>query len=242
MTISATRGTKWTHDQLVLRALQLAGLADAGASTGDNSISSMMAMGLDNLDAILDELTTVPSARSVEFYYLTLSKDTQTYTLSESIIDLVDDGMYIDASATDVTAYTGETKVKQINRDHWQSLSDKGSTGWPTLFYAHRGGDDYQITVYLYPTPDEAGTIRFQAQYASADAKSGASTLDVKSSYNQYLLYQLAAQLALASNVDVNKVMMLESKASYYKTSARTSGAEHSDFTLRVNMRAPQRR
>jgi len=217
MTISPTRGTELTVDEILTQALQTAGVLDTGqpAEEGD------LAFGRRALDTLLDSLQAEGVyARSVEFYELALTAGEPYYTISGDILGLVGDGAYIDAAQVSTKGVNGETPVEMIDREGWQRLSAKGSEGRPQQYYLHRAAVPLQVR--LWPTPDEAGTIRFQAQMLYADTDVGASTPDSRVFWNRYFTWELAHEFAVAKTLPVNKLSYLAKRSKELKKAAKS--------------------
>jgi hypothetical protein len=242
MTVATTRGTKKTVDEMVLAAYKLAGLLDAGASTSDGGVLSMLNHGRFLLGVILEQLSAIPTARDTDFYELTLVADTQSYTLPEEIIDVVGDGKYIEAGV-EPDSSLGETVVKQIDRSQWQLLSGRDATGIPSMMYVHRGVEDaYTITLYLWTRPSEAGTIRLMVQRAAADTTVGSTTIDIKTPWYAYILHELASQVCQSSNGNVARATYLAARAMEYKNEARNFSAEHGPVKMSIMLQPVQTR
>lgn len=234
MAVGATRGTKITVNQLVLAAWKRAGVIDVEMVESDLSIAGKLAYGRTVLDSILDSLVDVPSARSIDFVYVDMVAEQQQYTLDEKIIDVAFDGSYIPAAyaaAPDTAA--SEKTVKLINRDRWNRLGSKSSVSTPSFMYPHRGKEDsYQITLHVNPMPSEAGKIRLQAQLAPADTSDGASTVDLKSAWVDYVLHDLAWKLGASSNKDPEKMNAIMKYAERAKKRAGRWAADHGPIPI----------
>lgn len=241
MTVSSTRGTKITHDDLVLQAWKYAGMADVQAGTADADMSEKLKYGRQQLDIIIDQLASQPDARNTDFYDLTCVDDQQTYTLPDEIVDVVGDGKYVRAGYTTSNA-PSELMVKQIRREQWQSLSSRSTKSTPLLMYPHRGTEDsYAIVVYLWPRPSEAGTIRLMVQRAPGDALVGSDTLDLKSAWYDYVLHELAARLCMSSNGSMERAASLKMEAKRLKREARIYGAQHGPIPIQIALTPVQR-
>jgi hypothetical protein len=196
MTVSSTRGTELTVDQIVRRAWQMAGLMSINESTGSPGWTEKASFGYTLLDTILDEIQTEGVfAKQVILEDTPLTADDYTYTMNAYVLDIVGDGMYIDASETDTTKASGETLVKQIDREEWHRTSAKNASGRPTLFFFDRSLRELK----LWPIPDQAGTIRFQIHKFMSDSYEGGATLELRQYWNQYLIYALAHDIAVWS-------------------------------------------
>jgi hypothetical protein len=198
MTIASSAGGRLTIEQFCLRAYQGIGLRSAQQGADDAAWQADFALARDLLDMLVNGLAVYGvQARAVTFYELTLTADTYKYTLPATALDIVDPAAYIDASQVDTSKADGETIVRLILREEWQKLGTKGSTGRPTLCYVHRELD--QIQVWLWPIPDEAGTVRFQVHRKLADVNTdGNATLDLEEYWDDYLFVALQHKLARA--------------------------------------------
>ena len=232
MTISSTVGTNMTVDDVVKRAFQTAGIVtlggtpnteqtDFGRATLHTQIQSLMAKGI--------------FARWVDFYDLTLTADDYTYSMPTSVVDIVGNGQYIDASETDTTKASAETMVKQMDRERWHVLSAKDSTGRPYLFFADRAVDGDQLEVKLWPIPDEAGTIRFQVHSLPSDTLTGEVTIDLREYWMQYLIWDLAHQIAVASSLPEERCSYLRKVSKEKEIDARSYGNQKVDNRLVLN-------
>lgn len=218
MTISATAGTDMTVDDVCTAALQTAAVVGMGKAPS----SEQMDWCRKALNRIVNQLTTEGvHARWVDFYELALTAGDYSYSLPETVVDVVGDGMYIDASQSDTSAASSETAVRQVDRERWHSLSNKSSQSRPYLFFADRAVDGDQLEVKLWPTPDEAGTVRFQVHSTPADSLTGSSTLDLREYWMRYVVWELAHEVAVASGLPEPRCSMLNKRADGFKVSAR---------------------
>jgi hypothetical protein len=137
--------------------------------------------------------------------------------------------MYIDPSqvAIDPTQAQGETLVKQINREEWQRLSNKGADSRPSMFFPLRTND---FVVRLWPVPgatEVGGQVRFQMQQYTADAFEGGKDVDLRPYWHRYLVFQLAHDLAVANSLPVDRLSYLRKVASELKDKARMFANPH---------------
>lgn len=221
MTISTTVGTQLTIQQVVTTAYQLVGAynTEHQPSVADAAFGRLI------LDTICNELAAEGVfARAVSFLTQTMTADTYRYTLGTGILDLVGDAVYIDVSQTDLTKASGETIIRQVDRDAWHRLGDHSATGTPSLFYCHREND--QIQAWLYPIPDEAGTVRFQAQRKLADTYEAGATMDLEEYWYQAILWELAFQLGMAKSMPDSRLGFIKNQAALKKTAARGKSHE----------------
>ena len=228
MTVSTSKGKRWTVGDVVRRAYQVAGVLEASQTpTGADR-----RLGRELLEDVLDALATEGVfARAAEFYNLTLTSGTPGYTLPSYVIDVQDAGVYI-AAGEDVSAASAELPVTLVSQEQWQLLGTKAVEGPPTRMYAHRTGDS--VVLYLWPTPDEAGTLRIRYQREMADADSDGVTLDLEVFWHQYVVQALAMQVAEAKSMPADKVMRLEGRAARLLRRARGAANETASAMIAV--------
>jgi len=226
VTISSSVGREIDVDEIVRRSYQLAGLMSAEQGTSGTTWTSRAALGRDLLETILDELQTEGVfARSVSLTNVTLTAGTYIYVLPSTVFDCVEDAAYIDATNTDITKASSETPVLQKDRETWQRMSSKSATSRPVMFWTDRSV--FPIQVYLWPIPNEAGTIRFQTHRLLRDVSDGRATVDLERYWTQYLLWELAHQLASAASQPEAKCMRLKGTAAEKKQRAKSYANQH---------------
>lgn len=198
MTVATTFSRELDVTTLIKRAYQLAGLMPPEAGATGPTWAPRASLAKDLLQTILDELQTEGVfARSASRIDLTLTAGTTEYFLPDNVWDVEGNGAYI-AAGEDVDAASSETPVLQRDQETWQMMSAKSAEGTPILFWVDRTTSP--VKVVLWPIPDEAGTIRFISTRLLADVTQGNSTLDLERFWAQYLLWQLAHQLAISAN------------------------------------------
>lgn len=204
MTVSSSIGRQWTIDQLVTRAWRYAGLLEISTP----ATTQQLTFGRELMDDILDALATEGAfARVVSFYEQLLVAGTYKYTMPANVIDIVTPAMYIDPTNTDTSKADGETIINVIRQEEWQRYSSKSAKGRPYKVYPHRVSTP--IEVFLWPIPDEAGTVRFQIHRRLADSDDGSSTFDLENYWMEYLKTELAHQLAESQSMESGKVNRL---------------------------------
>lgn len=207
MTVSTTVGTELNIDTILTTGLTLSGVLAAGQTARDGDL----ALGRILLDTYLDSLLTMGVyAKSVEFVEVTMVPGQAFYTLPTSVLDLVAEGAYIDPTQV-VAAADGETVVIPMDREEWQRLSSKNADGRPTKYYLYRANTPLQVR--LWPTPDEAGTVRFQAQMLMADTYEGTKTVDLRQYWTQHLVWEMAHQFAVSKSLDSKRLSMLNKRS-----------------------------
>lgn len=220
MTVSSSSGREFSVATLVGMAYKLAGLLNV------NQLPQPGQMGFAQqlLDTILDGLQSEGiSARATVFENVQLEPGEYKYDLDAAVLDLVGTAMYISPSETDLERANGETSIRQIPQEQWQTTSSKASSGRPSLYFAYRAVSPIQA--WLWPIPDDTGTVRFQVHRKLADTDSGAATLDLELYWDQFVLWELAHQLAVSSSLSVSRcgyfAAQAEKKKMYAKSMAR---------------------
>lgn len=230
MTIATTRGTESTIDALVTDAYHQAGLVSVELTPSE----AQKAYARRTLDRVLDELMTAGvQARSVVFSDHTLTSGTYKYAMASDVVDVLGEIMYLDASQTDLTKANGETVMKKITRAEWNQLSDKSATGRPSLYYVHRGADPAEV--WLWPIPDEAGTIRVQEHRMPADTTVGSTTLDLLPYWYDYIVLEIGHRMALASSLPATRVQYLGNLARDARNRARSKSKQGVTGGFRFN-------
>lgn len=199
MAVATTSTRELDVTQICLAAYKLAGLMPNEAGAAGVQWDRRTPFAKDLLQTILDELSSEGVfARAVSFLNLTLVSGTYIYSLPASVFDVIENGAYIAASETDITKASSETPVVQRDRETWQTMSAKAAASRPVIFFTDR--DANPIQVRLWPIPDEAATIRFQCHRLLADVTDGNATVDLERFWQQYLMWELAHQLAVSAN------------------------------------------
>lgn len=213
MTVSSNYADRLTIDQIVKDAYHECGVVDLDAPNTDPGMQAKLSFGRRKLKRIVDKMPAKGmQSRFIVFHDVTLISGTYTYDLSEEYLTVVGDGQYISAD-DDPAAAQSETAVVQVSMDGWHSIGSKASTGRPTMVYPHRGGTTSIVTLYLWPTPDEAGTIRFRLQRRPRSSLLGSDTPDLDEHWVSYLIWKLAAQIGPSQSVSLERCTMFEQMA-----------------------------
>lgn len=204
MTAAATAAIDLPIDTIVLRAYQLAGLLDHGASTAGPTWTSRASMARDFMEIDLQGIQARGYlVRSLEFYPLTLVADTNPYTLPADTFDVIGTATYLPLGQT-----SGETHISMTDYYGYQKNTDKLAAGVPSVFYPHRVAS---FQVFFWPVPDanSLGTVTFQRRRILATMREGDKTIDCEAAWNEYFLYSLAHKLALANTLPMTQVKEL---------------------------------
>lgn len=217
MTVSTSIGREFNVATIAGTAYKLAGLVNVNQLPSAAQVSFAQLL----LDTILDGLQAEGiSARATVFENVQLSPGEYKYSLSDEVLDIVGSGMYISPSETDLERANGETSLRQVSQEQWQTTSSKSASGRPSLYFVYRAGTPVQA--WLWPVPDESGTVRFQVHRKLADTDAGAATLDLELYWNQFVLWELAHQLALASSLPVSRCAYFAGEAHKKKEYAKS--------------------
>lgn len=218
MTTSSTSSFELTRDALIRRGYQAAGLLEASQLTDANDV----AMAADFLQMELVSLISDSTAPTwVTRTTQALVASTAAYTLADCLDVVIDAN---NAAGMIVPSSGSETVVQAITRAEYQAISNKDSTGTPSLVYIERLAT---VTVTFWPVPAATSTFRYSALRWPRDMDTGARTLDLSKRWQKAIVYSLAHQLALAKSAPLDRVQYLEGLAERYKMRARESDVEH---------------
>jgi len=212
MAISTTPATVPTIDQIVLKAFKRAGLLPIEYGIGtDTHWAAKAAHGRDLLNTILASAST---ERFFEYFvqheFLTVVANTNEYTLSADVLNVMDDGSFIPSSnGAEVEKTTGETPVRPLSGFRWNQLSSKASLGTPVFYYLERNAEnlDGALQLRLWPVPSEAGQIRFRTHRIPGSSSTGSDNPDFKRHWERWAI------LALAYDLMADSSMPLEERA-----------------------------
>ncbi len=203
MTIATGRTREMDIGKICRMGYLLPGLLNEAQELTD----AQFRVAADFLESILDGMQAEGlRARAVDFKNVTLVSGTSDYVLTTDVIDVVGDAMFIDPDQVDVDHASGEVPIVAIGRDDWQLLSDKAMTGRPTMFYCHRVACPPTIKFWPIPGDEDAGTVRFQCHLLAADSNNSANTLDLERFFSQYIIWELAHQLAAHNSLNMGRV------------------------------------
>jgi len=219
VTISSSAGAELTVGQVVTQAYRRASLLGleqdlTSAESGNGRIGLglvLMALEAEGLDGRIKRQLDV-----------TLTSGTSSYTLAAGYSDVSGEASYTPSSAA-----TPDSSLSPITREEWTTLLAKDASGTPTLYFVDKSRS--QPVIHLWPTPDEAGTVQFQASRSLADVDSDQDTLDLQRYWLPCIIALLAADLAEEANLGAAKVSPLRAVARMYLTNARAESADHGE-------------
>jgi len=219
VTVSTSYAFDPSCDTIMRSALQLAGLLPLGRTPS----GAEMAHARFFLDLFLKGARGA-ALTQLERTSIQLAPGTKEYTLPADTIE-VNEPMMLQ-----LAGQTTQTIVAHSVFHEYQALSDKDASGTPVLCYIEKQA---LVTLVLWPVPAQVYTLSFQRQRLVRDAGSG-STVDLKQRWLQGIAYQMAAAMALAGSIDLNRVKYLQQMGDRYLQDAETFENESSDaeFTL----------
>lgn len=119
----------------------------------------------------------------------TTTSGTATFSPSTDVM-AVDEPMNYMRSGT-----TSRSPIRSMSRDDFMNLTDRTSSGVPSMFYVSKALSG--LTVTLWPVPDATGdTVTYSAVLRSQDFDTGANTPDFDPAWTQCLVLGLAADIA----------------------------------------------
>lgn len=198
LTVSTSTTFEFDIGQICLQAYRDAGLVSVYQGLNESQSSAAR----DVLQRIVNGSQAKGLfARVVEFVNVTLVAGTWAYTLSASVLDVIGDAMFIpvgqSVTAPPSTSATSETAIQMVQRDRWNNISNKATTGRPTLYYPHRTASTVELRLWPVPSSTEAGaTVRFQTHRFRADVRDANATVDYERYWTDYLILALASGLA----------------------------------------------
>ena len=90
---------------------------------------------------------------TIELRTKTLTASTSSYSLDADLVDILSASLYTSSNTT------VDKQVDRISRAEYLHISKKSTEGTPTQFYPLRGQST--PTLYVYPTPDAADTLKY---------------------------------------------------------------------------------
>lgn len=200
MTISSSRTRELDIDTIVVRAFQMAGLLSSEQSASSVT-SGQGQMARDFLELLVDSLQAYGAiVRTTVFYDLDVTANDGQYNLDSSTLDVLGAAMWV-ADGGDA-----QTAVLPMSREEYQLIGNKDASGSPTRFFLDRTAS---MTLFMWPVPDENGTLTLQQHRLLADCDDGSKTVDLERHWVRSLVLGLASDLAMASSLPEERVSML---------------------------------
>ena len=221
MPIASTPTTPSPINSLILLAYKRAGVLPVEATTSGANMSAKLSHGKTLLDLILDNLVVDGfNARQQDFYDLSVVAGTSSYTLTDTVMDVFEQGMF------KKTGDTTELVVNQIDIAKYQTLTDKTTeSGMPQLYVVFRDGA--APVVQLWPVPTEAGTLRLKVMRLLGNNQTGTNSVDLQRYWEDALVWLLAYYVAVDSSMPAERVAMLQGEAIAKKRACLRYNFEH---------------
>lgn len=222
MAVSANSNFQLNRNDLIRRAYQICGLLNAAATPKSEQItmaSDFLNLELDNLQARGVVL------RSVSIATLSLTNGTASYTLPSTVLDVLPSATVKATTSTDT-----ETPVESVGLDRYLTITDKTTSGVPSLMYLERGPS---FIVKVWPVPSAAMTLQYKKVAFLADSDSAAVDTDLGRHWHKGLMYGLAAMLAESHDQAPTKVRSFSDKAEYFYKLSLNHEQEHGPAQFR---------
>lgn len=218
MALSATLAIVPTIDEVVLDAYKKAGLLPIQYGIGtDTQWNALAAHGRRTLNRLLAQKSTERFfAYFRENHIQDLTAGVHQYVMDADILSIIDDGSYIPASNDpEEEETTGETPVKPISEYRWNQLSSKASQGTPVHYYVERNHQNSgsELTLRVWPVPNEAGKIRFRTHRIPRSSSVGGNNPDFKRHWEQWAVLALAYELMTDSSMPLDERMNMRRDA-----------------------------
>lgn len=237
MTVSANATLDYQRDQLITSAYRLAGVWPSGQDASDAQSADDVAMAADFMNLELMALQAEGTLlRTSERTTLALVTSQSEYTLAADTID-VDVGPN-DQAGTIVDSSNNESIVTVMSQADYLDISDKTGAGpaRPTRVYIDKGGA--LLTAVFWPPPDSLSiTWRYSRVRLLKDMDSGSVTTDLQRRWLQYVTYAVAAQVALAKSIALDKVNWLRQQADAMKQRCLSTDNEQGKLRFRLGHR-----
>jgi hypothetical protein len=219
MTVNASNTRELTIDQLLKRAMQLAGIMALEQPATGSQWNARAEFGRDQLDLILDKMPNQGViVRQEEGYTLTLpvssdyGGEDDPIDLPSDTVDVVGPAMYKETSTST------EQMVTPVDWETWQTSQDKTRTAAPARYYLKRAGT---VQLFLLPVPATSGAeLRIRRVKLLADSDVGSNTVDLERHWLDYLQFELAWRFAVQGSMPADRKNDLRTEAINAKNSA----------------------
>jgi hypothetical protein len=220
MAVSANSDWNPAVDVILKMALQHAGLL----SLGRTPTATLLSDARDILDTFLKSMAS-DSAALIEMSMDTLpvSATVDAYVLPNDTVDVTFPMMVRETGTSN-----SQTQITQVVYRNYQEITLKELAGTPLRCYVERLET---VTLRFWPVPEKAYTVSYQRQRLIRNAESG-TTLDRQPNWVRGVAYQMAADLALASSIDLARVKYLQSMADGLLGKARGDDNESGDLQM----------
>lgn len=221
MAISTSRTRVFSIATIIRRAYQLTGLMNAIESTADPTWTAKAEMAADFLDMGLKAMQA-NSILEKHVYRPTIAitGGTASYTIDSTILAVMGNAMYA------VTGDDTEIPVVPTTREDYQAITQKTTDGVPARYWFDR----YNNQIFLWPVPQDNGTLTIQAHRLIADGEDTANDVELERHWTEYLVFDLAYKLSLSNGLPLDRTSffrvraneLLEAAQGYSKSSEPT--------------------
>lgn len=227
MTVQSDPSPRQSINELCLLALKRAGVVPIEARLSGANMIAKLEHCRQTLSLIMDGLATEGFvARTDGFLDVPMVAGESYYTLSEDLLDVHGDAMFVPDDNPDTKHTTGELVCKQVDLTTWSTLTVKGSISTrPQLYCVFRHGAS--VSVRFWPVPQDAGTMRMRVVRLSGGAQDGTKSPDLERFWYDCLVWQLAYYLAVDSSMPADKIALLAGVAESKKRLCTNYSFEH---------------
>lgn len=229
MAASSDPTTPISINTLILLAYKRAGLLPVEATLSGANMTPKLEHGRQLLDLIIDGLAVHGFiARTQKFHDLVIVAGTSAYTLPDTILDVIEDAMFIPSFNVGTEHTTGELVCKQVDLATWQTLTTKGSESTrPQLYTAFRHGATVQLK--FWPVPSDAGTMRLKTIRLLGSNADGSNNVDLHRYWFDAMVWCLAYYVAVDSSLPGDKIAFLAGVAEQKKKECIRYSFEHTN-------------
>jgi len=227
MTIAAAPLMDFRRDQILTAAIRKTGILTSGQAPEPEQIKDAAQELELELQALQSEGVI---RRTIERRTLSLVVSQPEYTLPSDLYDVElgqDDtiGTILDSGGT------AETQVKTMSMGEYLQLAVKTVVGRPARCCIEK---HTPLKAILWPAPDvNAATFRYLGVRFLFSGGNGANTPDLVLSWTKYLVYAVAAEVALANSL-YDRGQYLRSRADGLLTKCKAGDVQHGAIVLRV--------
>lgn len=234
MTVSANSVKEFTRAEILRRALQKARLLHT--SQNPSSTNPKVTQAGDYLEMKLADLQAEggPIITTAELKTLTLTANVTPATA----ISLPSDTLDVQGTAMLVDSSGAETPVLPMGQEEWMLQTDKTVLGTPSRYYVHRS---LAVTLYLWPGPDAAGTLRYRQVRLLRGNGDGNTTMDLQRHWTTYLVYAVAYELAGDAGIDVQYLRELKGERDRLRGRSLARNAPKGPTVMHMTNKGPWR-
>lgn len=171
--------------------------------------------------------------RDIEATTLTLVAGTKEYDLPTDVIDVSVGTNDVAGTIVSSTASDAETIVTTMTRQEWISLSTKNlaNTSRPAKVLIEKKG---RVHLTFWPVPDSSvASFRYFKVNYFRNIDNGGQTVNIVRTWMDYIVMDVAYQIALASSLPMDRVQFLMGAAEAQKAKCLANDQEHGNAVMR---------